>query len=321
MTYRWVSLLEPVTVTTPISLFFRGKEVDYVESSTSEVKRDGAAVGLALSDANFSGGIIKATFNFKSVGLKNGAGLTIGANAMNGAHLSVVLGLWGLCSLRTWTGNQTSGLGVASGRWIDHATVGTSQNLVADRDYDLEMEMLGSFVKVALDGVPVIKFDLNETLSALRPGVWFMSQGDVEVKDFSVKSQEASAFIVMEFSQAFNDLYTHVIKPVCADRKISPVRAEERHGPGIILADIERQIRESNLVIADITPVNANVFYEVGYSHALKKPTILLAQRGTKLPFDISGFRTIFYDNTIDGKGQVEDGLRKHLNEVFSRIK
>ena len=75
------------------------------------------------------------------------------------------------------------------------------------------------------------------------------------------------------------------------------------------------------MVIADITPVNANVFYEVGYSHALKKPTILLAQRGTKLPFDISGFRTIFYDNTIDGKGQVEDGLKKHLNEVFSRIK
>jgi hypothetical protein len=320
MSYRWVSLLEPVTVTTPASLFFQGKEVDYVDSSTSEVKHDGAAVGLALSDESFSGGTIKATFNFKSVGLKNAAGLTIGANAMSGAHLSVVLGLWGLCSLRTWTGNQTPGVGVAPGRWVDHATVGTSHNLLADRDYELNIEMLGSFVKVALDGVPLIKFDLNETLSALRPGVWFMSQGDVEVKDFSVRSREASAFVVMEFSQVFNDLYTHVIKPSCVDQKISPVRADERHGPGIILADIERQIRESNVIIADITPVNANVFYEVGYAHALKKPTILLAQKGTKLPFDISGFRTIFYDNTIEGKGQVEDGLKKHLNEVFSRL-
>jgi len=121
----------------------------------------------------------------------------------------------------------------------------------------------------------------------------------------------------MEFSETFNDLYTHVIKPVCKNAEVNTVRADERHGPGQILSDIEQQIAESSVIIADVTPVNANVFYEVGYAHALRKPTILLAQRGTRLPFDISGFRTIFYNNTIEGKSKVEDLLQKHLAEIF----
>lgn len=57
------------------------------------------------------------------------------------------------------------------------------------------------------------------------------------------------------------------------------------------------------------------MFYELGYSHALRKPTILLANREEtdRLPFDLSGFRVIFYDNTIRGKSSIESDLRGHL--------
>jgi hypothetical protein len=73
------------------------------------------------------------------------------------------------------------------------------------------------------------------------------------------------------------------------------------------------------VVIAEITPVNANVFYELGYAHALGKDTILLAERGKQLPFDVSGYRCIFYDNTIGGKQHVEESLRKHLRNISDR--
>ena len=60
---------------------------------------------------------------------------------------------------------------------------------------------------------------------------------------------------------------------------------------------------ESEFVIAEITPVNANVYYELGFAHAINKPTILLADRAIdKLPFDVSPFRVLFYENTIGGK-------------------
>ena len=71
------------------------------------------------------------------------------------------------------------------------------------------------------------------------------------------------------------------------------------------------------MVIADITPVNQNVFYELGYAHALGKPTILLAERGKEFPFDVRGYRVLMYDNTIAGKGQVMEGLQKHLKAIL----
>ena len=81
--------------------------------------------------------------------------------------------------------------------------------------------------------------------------------------------------------------------------------------------DIKREISESKVVIAEITAPNQNVFYELGYAHALNKPTILLARRGRELPFDIRSYRVIFYDDTIGGKPEVERSLIKHLRSVL----
>ena len=71
--------------------------------------------------------------------------------------------------------------------------------------------------------------------------------------------------------------------------------------PGIIFQDIQRKIEDANVVIAEITAPIQNVYYEVGYAHALNKPTILLAQRGRELPFDIRSYRVIFYDDSMAG--------------------
>ena len=85
----------------------------------------------------------------------------------------------------------------------------------------------------------------------------------------------------------------------------------------MIIADITRRLQEADIVIADTTPQNPNVFYELGYAHAIGKPTIVLAEKGRELPFDVSGFRTLFYENSIAGKSQIEAGLRKHLEAIM----
>jgi hypothetical protein len=98
--------------------------------------------------------------------------------------------------------------------------------------------------------------------------------------------------------------------------QFDPYRADEMSGPGMILSDIITGIQDAAVVIAEITPVNANVFYELGYAHATGKPTILLAEKGMSLPFDVSGFRCIFYDDSIGGKRRVEAELRRHLEAI-----
>ena len=95
------------------------------------------------------------------------------------------------------------------------------------------------------------------------------------------------------------------------------VRVDELARPGIIFEDIKREISDSRVVIAEITAPNQNVFYELGYAHALNKPTILLARRGCVLPFDIHSDRVIFYDDSIGGKPEVERNLNKHLRSVL----
>ena len=94
---------------------------------------------------------------------------------------------------------------------------------------------------------------------------------------------------------------------------------DEIAGPGIIVDDIQRQISEANVIVAEISSKNPNVFYELGYAHALSKPAVLLARResSAEMPFDIRGYRAIFYDDTIGGKKTVERNLEQHLKAVL----
>jgi hypothetical protein len=112
-----------------------------------------------------------------------------------------------------------------------------------------------------------------------------------------------------------------VIEPVARETQFNPYRAKDVYRPGVILQDIIEGLVESEVIIAEITPdantrFNPNVFYELGYGHARGKPTILLAKRGSALPFDVQGYRCIFYDDTIGGKKEVETDLKKHLEHI-----
>ena len=120
----------------------------------------------------------------------------------------------------------------------------------------------------------------------------------------------------MQLSPPFDDMYLEVIKAVSKEFGLDALRADEMYGPGVIVRDIINQVVNAQMVIADISVANANVYFEVGYALALNKPIILLARKGTDLPFDVSGFRVLFYEDSIGGKAKVEEGLRNHLRAI-----
>ena len=137
------------------------------------------------------------------------------------------------------------------------------------------------------------------------------------MRDIQVATQDSVCFVVMQFTEEYNALYAEVIRPTCEEFGYKVIRADDFYTSGLIIDDITRSIRECTIVIADVTPNNPNVFYEIGFAHGIGKPTILLSDRKReKLPFDISGFRTLFYDNTIGGKSAVEERLRRHLEAI-----
>ena len=192
------------------------------------------------------------------------------------------------------------------------ATTGLSETFIVKQEYTFKIKVYGSIIELYVNDVLVST--AFEQLNQSQITFFFSSDDDITVRDIHISTKKPKAFIVMQFTEEYNHLYTEVIKPVVEEFGFECERADEAHTTNPILQDIIQSIRESSVIIADITPNNPNVFYEVGYAHATSKPTILLCDRKRdKLPFDISGFRTLFYDNTIAGKTAVEKSLKKYL--------
>lgn len=97
------------------------------------------------------------------------------------------------------------------------------------------------------------------------------------------------------------DLLLHgVIKQVleAEEFRYTVKRADEDADPGMIGDRVISDIIHADLVVADLTDLNPNAFYELGIRHSIEKPTIHVAKSGTRLPFDNVSHRTIFVDLT-----------------------
>ncbi len=62
-----------------------------------------------------------------------------------------------------------------------------------------------------------------------------------------------------------------------------------------IMSDVINGINDADFIIADITEINANVYYELGIAHALNKKVIMITQKTKNLPFDINTYRVLTY--------------------------
>jgi nucleoside 2-deoxyribosyltransferase len=83
----------------------------------------------------------------------------------------------------------------------------------------------------------------------------------------------------MPFDETFSDVYKIGIRESCEAAGAYCERVDEQIFNERILDRIYNQIAKADLVIADMTGRNPNVFYEVGYAHALGKTTILLTSK------------------------------------------
>lgn len=106
-------------------------------------------------------------------------------------------------------------------------------------------------------------------------------------------------FVLMPFDSAFDDIYKLGIKETCENLDVYCERVDEQIYDEKILDRIYNQINKADIVIADMTGKNPNVFYETGYAHALNKKVILLTQKADDIPFDLKHYHHIVYDGKI----------------------
>lgn len=94
-----------------------------------------------------------------------------------------------------------------------------------------------------------------------------------------------------------------ILKPALGD-EYDIKRADKIPDPGMIPPQIIERLIDDDLVVADLTDTNSNVFYELAVRHAIQKPFIHLMEetqlRAKKIPFDNAPMRTIPYPGDFD---------------------
>ncbi len=148
---------------------------------------------------------------------------------------------------------------------------------------------------------------------------------DIEMLDNEVArvrdKSKPHAFIVMPFGKKkdrdgtlinFDSIYQNLIKPAIIEAGFEPTRADEEYASGDILTDMFQELLLADLVVADMSIDNANVFYEIGVRHALRRRGVVHIQAGrTHMPFDVFNVRTIQYQSIDSGEENYSETLKK----------
>lgn len=120
--------------------------------------------------------------------------------------------------------------------------------------------------------------------------------------------------------QRAKNVLEYVITPAAKEVGLEAVRADDLSQPGSVATQIIQQLISAKMVVADLTGLNPNVFYELAVRDSFGLPVVLIAEEGTALPFDVIQQRTIFFDSrdlgsAIPAQDRIAGALREALKD------
>src|SRR5688572_20923606 len=114
----------------------------------------------------------------------------------------------------------------------------------------------------------------------------------------------------------FDQLWEKVLRPAIAALNYEAVRADEDLG-ALIIADMLERLTLADLVVADMTLSNGNVYYEVGIRHGAKEAgCVLISAEWSKQLFDVAQMRQVRY--ALPAK-EISDADAKAAVELLKR--
>lgn len=120
--------------------------------------------------------------------------------------------------------------------------------------------------------------------------------GTPENREEGVREFLDTCFVMMPFGQ-WNDIYyKEIYIPAIKEAGFEPVRGDEIFSSGSVVEQIWEQVDKAKVLLADLTGKNPNVFYELGLSHAARKPVVFTSASLDDVPFDLRHLRVIIYD-------------------------
>lgn len=137
----------------------------------------------------------------------------------------------------------------------------------------------------------------------------------IDVDRRVIRPNTAFVLVAIDPSKPENEDVYKSIKEICLNYSIEARRADEIEHQDRITDVILNEISTCHYLIADFTYERPNVYYEIGYAHALQKNPILYRRKGTKLHFDLSVHNVPEYRNIT----HLKEILTKRLSVILGR--
>lgn len=192
---------------------------------------------------------------------------------------------------------------------ISRATYKRIQNTRRDKEstdpYNVEIRKKNGTVKVQVHGarVPMPMSPRKDTPQTF--GILLKREGEVapaktmpSARYFGSPNkafESLDLFVLMQFKPEFDRIYNEHIVKIAGKLRLKVDRADNIFSTEPVMSDVWGAIRAAQVIIADCTGRNPNVFYEIGLAHAMDKPVILITQNDDDIPFDLRHFRHFTY--------------------------
>lgn len=137
-------------------------------------------------------------------------------------------------------------------------------------------------------------------------------------------SKKKTCFVISPIGEEGSDiriradqLYKYVFSPILEPLNYILSRADKLAQPGMITNQIIGKVVEVDLIVADLTGRNPNVYYELAIRHGLQKPFVHFIADDEEIPFDISGARAIKINvNDLDSVDRAKEEFRKQVTQI-----
>ena len=178
--------------------------------------------------------------------------------------------------------------------------------ILADGNYHTVQEIKSFLRKAGISDYSEGQFSGSLNTLLRNQSIQKMDRGIYKIKqNWGGKDFMKTCFVVSPIGETDSEirsnadkLFKYIISPVCESWGFEPVRVDQINDSDSITQTIIDKLLSSELVIADISGHNPNVFFEMGYRKCTDKPIIHLKRKGETIPFDVNTVRTFEYDLT-----------------------
>jgi hypothetical protein len=132
-----------------------------------------------------------------------------------------------------------------------------------------------------------------------------------------------TCFVIMPFSATascseyvWTTIYGGMIKPAVTGSRLGFTCERANPQTGNIIKGILNKLDVADIVIADLTDMNPNVFYELGVRHTLRKRTILITQNIQDIPSDLQSYWVVEYRRGKSGRRDFAKNIRRIIREM-----